>query len=181
MRIQQLKNKRPFPFLIPPSANHTRHTSARINGCYRNHHFWNRRRHLRPRRNLWARAQRTVRGSPAFPPDCLKMGSGHLFIPENLAWRLLTMGSCPGEPRLCEREWPWEQRQNLETWMGGEETGGGGEGRADNLESHRPVQTLALGVGSVLQSYNLPILCFPNCKVKIMVPTSWDDCNDTLG
>lgn len=40
--IQQVKNKRPFPFLIPPSANHTRHTSARINGCYRNHHFWNR-------------------------------------------------------------------------------------------------------------------------------------------
>lgn len=40
--IQQVKNKRPFPFLISPSANHTRHTSARINGCYRNHHFWNR-------------------------------------------------------------------------------------------------------------------------------------------
>lgn len=40
--MQHVKNKRPFPFLIPPSANHARHTSVRINGCYRNHHFWNR-------------------------------------------------------------------------------------------------------------------------------------------
>lgn len=92
--IQQVENKRPFPFLIPPSANHTRHTSARINGCYRNHHFWNRQTQCLWRtqpsqssvKSVGLGFRKCLENSQYLATKVAKDGVVTLHISENLSW-----------------------------------------------------------------------------------------------